>query len=261
MVLGSIFEHARVAYKFKVNPVRAVKPPKQKKRPPLNFYSVAEVIEKLVPAAESTQDGAMFLTAPLTAIRRGELCALRVGDVDFENAKIYVEGSYGHGEPSSPKSDEGRSVPMAFEVATALAALLTERDNPADDELVFPGPNGGYQDGSAVRRRYIKARDKAGLRPLRFHDLRHVFGSLAIRKADIVQVQAWMGHANIKTTARYLHYKSSVEDAKILDSAFARERPQAESSEPTDSERLTELQRQVAELSEQLTRALDRTEA
>jgi integrase len=35
---------------------------------------------------------------------------------------------------------------------------------------------------------------------LRFHDLRHTFGSLAITRANIVEVQAWMGHADIQTT-------------------------------------------------------------
>jgi integrase len=40
------------------------------------------------------------------------------------------------------------------------------------------------------------------MRRLRFHDLRHTFGSLAINRASIVQVQAWMGHADIQTTMR-----------------------------------------------------------
>jgi hypothetical protein len=44
--------------------------------------------------------------------------------------------------------------------------------------------------------------------PLRFHDPRHTFGSLAINHASIVQVQNWMGHADIKTPMRYLHHTS-----------------------------------------------------
>jgi integrase len=56
-----------------------------------------------------------------------------------------------------------------------------------------------------LRRRYIAARNKAGIRPLRFHDLRHTFGSLAISRASIIQVQAWMAMPTIKTTMRYLH--------------------------------------------------------
>jgi integrase len=51
---------------------------------------------------------------------------------------------------------------------------------------VFLGEHGGTMDGSALRRRYLKDRDAAGLRQLRFHDLRHIFGSLAINFASIV---------------------------------------------------------------------------
>jgi len=60
----------------------------------------------------------------------------------------------------------------------------------------------------------------AGLRRLRFHDLRHTFGSLAINVASIVQVQAWTSHADIKTTMRYLHHKSRATDARLLSAAF-----------------------------------------
>jgi integrase len=62
--------------------------------------------------------------------------------------------------------------------------------------------------------------DGSALRRLRFHDLRHTFGSLAINVASIVQVQAWMGHADIQTTMRYLHHKSRADDAKLLSAAF-----------------------------------------
>lgn len=68
---------------------------------------------------------------------------------------------------------------------------------------MFPGKDGGYGDGSRVRRRFEAARDRAKLRPLRFHDLRHTFGSLAIDRANPVQVQAWMGHSDLQTTMRY----------------------------------------------------------
>jgi integrase len=75
--------------------------------------------------------------------------------------------------------------------------------------------------------RFKAARDKAGLRRLRFHDLRHTFGSLAVDGgASVVQVRAWMGHADIGTTMRYLHSKSRPEDAALLGAAFAsRKRP------------------------------------
>jgi len=47
-----------------------------------------------------------------------------------------------------------------------------------------------------MRRRFVAAREAAGLQPLRFHDLRHTFGSLAIKRASIVQVECprFRGH-------------------------------------------------------------------
>jgi integrase len=38
------------------------------------------------------------------------------------------------------------------------------------------------------------------------HDLRHAFGTLAVRMFPISDVQAYMGHANIQTTTRYVHH-------------------------------------------------------
>jgi integrase len=95
----------------------------------------------------------------------------------------------------------------------------------AKTNLVFVSRERTNVDGSALRRRYIATLDAADLRQLRFHDLRHTFGSLAINVASIVQVQAWMGHADIKTTMRYLHHKSRADDARLLSAAF--ERPPA----------------------------------
>ena len=81
---------------------------------------------------------------------------------------------------------------------------------------MFPGVTGGYLDGSALRRRYVaRARKRAGLRPLRFHDLRHTFGTRMIAKADIRRVQEWMGHADVQTTMKYLHYAPRAEDAAL----------------------------------------------
>jgi hypothetical protein len=66
---------------------------------------------------------------------------------------------------------------------------------------------------SALRRRYRRAQGAAGLRPLRFHDLRHSFGSLVIREFDPVAVKDFMGHSKITTTERYLHARSRRTDA------------------------------------------------
>jgi hypothetical protein len=85
---------------------------------------------------------------------------------------------------------------------------------------VFPGDTGEYLDGAALRRRYATALSRAGLRALRFHDLRHTFGTRIIAKADIRRVQEWMGHADVQTTMRYLHYAPRADDARLVAEAF-----------------------------------------
>lgn len=88
---------------------------------------------------------------------------------------------------------------------------------------MFCNPVGGYIDPSAIRRRYRRAQLAAGLRPLRFHDLRHSFGSLVIREFDPVSVKDFMGHSKITTTERYLHARSRRTDAARMTKAFVGE--------------------------------------
>ena len=52
------------------------------------------------------------------------------------------------------------------------------------------------------------------------HDLRHTFGTRMIAKADIRRVQEWMGHADIQTTMKYLHYAPREQDAELVAQAF-----------------------------------------
>jgi integrase len=221
-MLHGIFEHARKAYGLTRNPAAEVDQIKHTYSGSFDFYS-PEQVWALVRAAESEQDSAVFLVAAFAGLRRGELVALRVRDVDFANRVLRVEASYCLGVLKTPKSGKVRSVPLASEVEKVLARLLVERGDPGPDELVFPGEGGGYLDASALRRRYGKAQKKAGLVALRFHDLRHTFGSLAVSRASLVQLQAWMGHADIKTTMRYLHHKSHAAEADLLDGVFAAE--------------------------------------
>jgi integrase len=286
-VLRGIFELARAPrYGYGSNPVDAV--PKLTEAPAgaLDFYSPEEVwalvraansghdaerarLEQAIAAAQTVegeqaaqaeldafeakaaQDGAMFLTAAFSGLRRGELIALRWRDVDFAGHSIRVSGSYSAGARGLPKWGKVRSVPMVDDLAEVLAKLGQRKERTGDDDLVFPGKparpaddgkpgkDGDYLDGSALRRRYAAAQKKAGLRPLRFHDLRHVFGSLAIRRADLVQVQAWMGHSNVETTMRYLHHRPQAADAALLGEAFKIEQPSTEgAAEKEDAARV-----------------------
>jgi hypothetical protein len=169
---------------------------------------------------EDEQDAAIYLTAALSGLRRGELLALRWADIDFEQSSIRVYEGYSANTTGKTKSRKSRTVPMIDKVAERLTQIKQRPYLTAGTHLVFVSRERTNVDGSALRRRYVATLDAADLRRLRFHDLRHTFGSLAINVAPIVQVQAWMGHADIKTTMRYLHHKSPADDARLLSAAF-----------------------------------------
>jgi integrase len=219
VLLHGIFQRARKVWGLPVNPVADVEKPPLTRSGDIDVFSPEEVWA-LVRAAASEQDAAVFLTAAFTGLRRGELLALRWRDVDFAGSVIRVRASYAAGALTTPKSGRVRSVPLAPDVAEALAKLGQRGKLTGDDDLVFPGDWGGYMDGSALRRRYDAALKRAGLRKLRFHDLRHTFGTRMIGKADIRRVQEWMGHADIQTTMKYLHYAPRAEDARLVAEAF-----------------------------------------
>jgi integrase len=220
VLLHGIFQRARKVWSLPANPVADVEKPPLRASGEIEVFSPEEVWS-LVRAADSEQDAALFLTAAFTGLRMGELLALRWRDVDFAGSAVRVRASYYAGHLTTPKSGKVRAVPLAPDVATALAQLGRRVDWIGDDDLVFAGAGGDHLDGSALRRRYKAALKRAGLRPLRFHDLRHTFGTRMIAKADIRRVQEWMGHADIQTTMRYLHFAPRDEDAALVAEAFA----------------------------------------
>jgi integrase len=102
------------------------------------------------------------------------------------------------------------------QVALELTKLRRRELFTRDDDLVFAGPPGKVLNYDSLVVRYKAAQKAAGLRPLRFHDLRHSFGTMAVRQFPITDVQTWMGHADIATTRKYIHYAPQPEAAARL---------------------------------------------
>ncbi|MBV9003305.1 MAG: tyrosine-type recombinase/integrase [Solirubrobacterales bacterium] len=223
MVLGAILGYALRRGWVSENAALAVEKHPVRYSGDYDLYS-GEEIEVLIRDAASEQDAAIFATAAMAGLRQGELVALRWRDVDFAGHAIRVRGNYSHGDVVTPKSGKVRVVPMVPDVAQHLARIGQRERFTRDDDPVFVNDVGGHIDASALRRRYAAACRRSGLRPLPFHSLRHHFGSVAVNRASLVQVQAWMGHAHIQTTARYLHHRSQATDAALLAEAFANQR-------------------------------------
>ena len=216
--LNAIFKRARRVWKLSTNPAADLERPRVRNAKSIEVYAPEEVWA-LVRAADE-QDGVTYLVAAFCGLRMGEVLALRWREVDFTRRVIRVRESYTQHRVDTPKSSSMRAVPMADPVAKALAQLANREAFNGDGDLVFPNEVGEHQNPKRLRQRYRATQAAAELRPLSFHDLRHTFGTLAINRADPVQVQHWMGHADLKTTMRYLHYRQRADEADLLSEAF-----------------------------------------
>jgi integrase len=170
---------------------------------------------------EDRQDAEMVRVAAYAGLRQGELLALRWRDIDFAGSALTIARAISARVESSTKSGRVRRVPLADQAAAALDRVSSRGRFTAPDDLVFCNAFGRQLDDSALRRRFRRAQRAAHIRPLRYHDLRHTFGSLlAASGVDVVTIQKAMGHSALTTTSRYLHARPASEQAKAFTAAF-----------------------------------------
>lgn len=160
-LLHGVFARACKVHGLPVNPVASVEHHPVRISGDIDVFSPEEVWA-LVRAATSEQDGAIFLTAAFTGLRRGELIAVRWRDIDFAGSVLRVRASYAGGSLTAPKSGKVRSVPLAPEVAQALAQLSGVSSSQTGTISSFPASLAttwmGRRSGAAIRQR-SSARD------------------------------------------------------------------------------------------------------
>ena len=164
----------------------------------------------------------LFLTAVMTGMRRGELLALQWGDIDWNSNQISIRRSIYRGEFFSPKSKNSiRRIVVTPILRQALEQhrLLGKK---SELGLIFSNKNGlPLNPENLIKREFHSALDRAGLRRIRFHDLRHSYASLLISQGENIKfIQSQLGHSSAKTTLdRYGHLMPNLENdaARRLD--------------------------------------------
>lgn len=216
-MIHGIFGRAQKVWNLRANPAAGIDKVPERRSGDIDVLRPDE-IRQLAAAAATEQDRALYLTAAFTGLRFGELAALRWSDIDWHRDLIHVRRALARAVIEAPKSGKVRSVPMVAEVAQVLARLGQRELWTSQDDFVFVSATGGYIDHSGTVRAYRKALERAGLRRVRLHDLRHSFGTLAVQAFPLSDVQAWMGHADIQTTMQYVHHVPKHDAAQRLGS-------------------------------------------
>ena len=149
--------------------------------------------------------------------------------MDFVNATLRVRRNLpvGATREKGPKGGKPRSLPLIDQAAKALDGLSRRGYLAGPDDLVFLSESGGRLDYERTKDAFYAGLVSAGLghlreqdEPVTFHDLRHTFGMrMAAAGVPVRWLQEWMGHADLKTTLRYMHYAPRADNAARL-SAF-----------------------------------------
>jgi len=145
-----------------------------------------------------------------SAMRRGELCKLRVQDIDRSRAIARLHET---------KNGEARDVPLCPQALSAIDELIQAARARSDDHLLPLGPAGSLSTRFKVtigraRRTYQSHCIAAGiavdddfLRDVRLHDLRHhaVTSWSLTGQLSIAELMAVSGHKSVKMLMRYTH--------------------------------------------------------
>lgn len=136
-------------------------------------------------------------------MRKGDELSLRWEKVDFQRNVIYV-----------PNSKTGRDypVPMNQDVRSVMLALKRDTKG-AEYVFINPKTNEPYTD---IKKAFAGACREAKIKDLRWHDLRHTFGTrLAEAGFSEATIAELMGHSDPKTTRRYTHGTDRVKHAAV----------------------------------------------
>jgi integrase len=228
-LLSQVFAFSKRRDWCRDNPCELVDLPQAEQSTDIRFLGQDE-LEALLAAVDieakpfGHTDFALFLTAAMTGLRQGELLALRWRDVDWEAKRIRVRRNYVRGHWLTPKSRRGsRAVPLPSQVAAELKRHFERPLYREDENLVFGHPDSGQVlDHSSLVARFKRSLKRAGLRELRFNDLRHTFGTrMAAAGVPMRTLQEWMGHRDFRTTLIYADYSPGEGESGMVDGAFS----------------------------------------
>jgi integrase len=200
--------------------------------------------------ALSERDRPLWATAMYAGLRRGELMALRIEDIDLDRGVIYVRRGWDALEGEiTPKSGRERTVP----INRTLRGYLEEHLEGLgwSEGLVFGLNDHSTFNGTPLLKRAGRAWEAANLQRITLHECRHTFASLMIAAGvNAKALSTYMGHATISVTLdRYGHLMPGNEDeaAEKLDEYLAGFAPSSRQSR-NGKPRIRPLQRPTADL-------------
>ena len=194
-LLGGIFTFAVKRKLLAINPVRGVKRYADNKGE--RFLSAKELAvlgEALrVFEAKGANKAALAIIRlfTFTGARKGEIASLKWSEVDLERSCLRLADS--------------KTGAKVISLGPPALEILSEMQPTGGSPFVFP-PESGKNAFQGTEKVWRKVRKAANLNDVRLHDLRHSFASIGLLSGDSLPlIGKLLGHADVKTTARYAH--------------------------------------------------------
>jgi integrase len=236
-ILRRVLEDAVYLHHIQYNVCQKVYPPRQPKGHLIaKALSVAEA-KQLLAAARGDELEALYVLAITTGMRQGELLALTWDDIDFTTGKLQVRRSLNRssqkqtgGVASELKTVSSRRciqlTPMALDALQRhalqqkhLQEETKKRKEKREGRWVFCNTRGNpLRASSLIRSSFRPLLEKAGIPPIRFHDLRHTTATLLLSMGTHPKiVQELLGHSQIIVTLEiYSHILPPLQGEAML---------------------------------------------
>jgi site-specific recombinase XerD len=169
-----------------------VRPRSQKKLPVI--LSKREVIS-LLDTIKNVKHKAMLTTIYASGLRVSELLNLRIEDIDSDNGRIWI------------RSGKGKKDRMTLLPDSLLQLLRCYYVQYRPYQWLFEGIGGGQYSASSLRRVFVRAKQRAGIRKkATVHTLRHSFATHLLENGTNLRfIQVLLGHSSSRTTEIYTH--------------------------------------------------------
>ena len=170
-----------------------------------------------------------------TGLRIGELCALQVSDIDFENGILTVQKTVQRVKNNdisvsgntkviitSPKTKSSiRKIPLPTKLLESIKAYISVH-NKGDGDFLFSAADNKPLDVRTVQKKFTVILKRCGVRKVKFHILRHTFATKwANANFDVKSLSEILGHSSINTTLSLYVHPSVESKRKFIDSLYA----------------------------------------
>lgn len=227
-LLKSVFKQAVIEDKIPFNIMEKVEPPKTQKKE-MSFYTIEELALLLdIISAKPALDIAVHI-AVYTGLRREEILGLKWDCVDFDNSIFTIKKAITKaGSTVIEKMPKTKGSYRKIRIPDYLLQKLKEYKQIQirnarlfgnnEYEYIFCKPDGGFYHVNYISTMFKNVIEQYNLKPIRFHDLRHTFASIAQECGiSIFEISKALGHSTVATTSNIYTHLFDDTHAKVID--------------------------------------------